>query len=204
MFCNACYSYDWFKFHNHIFLLAGSDWSAICGMLHMWNTVNVPDTQLSSAEKNGLSFLETSALDSTNVETAFQTILTGLCFQPRPTSTKLSDMCSFTKVTTSSTFNTLKNSHQQTFIEEMIHSSAVALVTGVFITVLRAVRFYEGNNSEGSQVSSEPLLLGRDTNSPHSCTGLTLLHNVVWMAYLSGVANLLLSWVRPEMIPFHV
>uniref|UniRef100_A0A673B6Y9 Small monomeric GTPase n=1 Tax=Sphaeramia orbicularis TaxID=375764 RepID=A0A673B6Y9_9TELE len=30
------------------------------------------------AEKNGLSFLETSALDSTNVETAFQTILTGV------------------------------------------------------------------------------------------------------------------------------
>ncbi|KAG7257733.1 hypothetical protein CRUP_032000 [Coryphaenoides rupestris] len=28
------------------------------------------------AEKNGVSFLETSALDSTNVETAFQTILT--------------------------------------------------------------------------------------------------------------------------------
>ncbi|KAM9570878.1 ras-related protein Rab-11A-like [Salvelinus alpinus] len=28
------------------------------------------------AEKNGLSFLETSALDSTNVETSFQTILT--------------------------------------------------------------------------------------------------------------------------------
>uniref|UniRef100_A0A4W5LKC6 RAB11a, member RAS oncogene family n=1 Tax=Hucho hucho TaxID=62062 RepID=A0A4W5LKC6_9TELE len=27
-------------------------------------------------EKNGLSFLETSALDSTNVETSFQTILT--------------------------------------------------------------------------------------------------------------------------------
>uniref|UniRef100_A0A8C1WTA9 small monomeric GTPase n=1 Tax=Cyprinus carpio TaxID=7962 RepID=A0A8C1WTA9_CYPCA len=32
------------------------------------------------AEKNGLSFLETSALDSTNVETAFQTILTGAVF----------------------------------------------------------------------------------------------------------------------------
>ena len=31
------------------------------------------------SEKNGLSFLETSALDSTNVETAFQTILTGVC-----------------------------------------------------------------------------------------------------------------------------
>ncbi|XP_055392719.1 ras-related protein Rab-11A isoform X1 [Bubalus kerabau] len=30
------------------------------------------------AEKNGLSFIETSALDSTNVEAAFQTILTGL------------------------------------------------------------------------------------------------------------------------------
>jgi len=28
------------------------------------------------AEKNGLSFIETSALDSTNVETAFQKILT--------------------------------------------------------------------------------------------------------------------------------
>lgn len=30
-----------------------------------------------STEKNGLSFIETSALDSTNVEAAFQTILTG-------------------------------------------------------------------------------------------------------------------------------
>uniref|UniRef100_A0A673SXV4 Uncharacterized protein n=1 Tax=Suricata suricatta TaxID=37032 RepID=A0A673SXV4_SURSU len=30
------------------------------------------------AEKNGLSFSETSALDSTNVEAAFQTILTDL------------------------------------------------------------------------------------------------------------------------------
>jgi Ras-related protein Rab-11A len=30
------------------------------------------------AEKNGLSFIETSALDATNVETAFQNILTGL------------------------------------------------------------------------------------------------------------------------------
>ena len=29
------------------------------------------------AEKNGLSFIETSALDSTNVEAAFQNILTG-------------------------------------------------------------------------------------------------------------------------------
>lgn len=30
------------------------------------------------AERNGLSFIETSALDSTNVETAFQNILTGM------------------------------------------------------------------------------------------------------------------------------
>lgn len=30
------------------------------------------------AERNGLSFIETSALDSTNVETAFQNILTGI------------------------------------------------------------------------------------------------------------------------------
>lgn len=29
------------------------------------------------AERNGLSFIETSALDSTNVETAFHNILTG-------------------------------------------------------------------------------------------------------------------------------
>lgn len=32
------------------------------------------------AERNGLSFIETSALDSTNVETAFQNILTGAIF----------------------------------------------------------------------------------------------------------------------------
>ena len=32
------------------------------------------------AERNSLSFIETSALDSTNVETAFQNILTGKIF----------------------------------------------------------------------------------------------------------------------------
>ncbi|MGH0179783.1 UNVERIFIED_CONTAM: hypothetical protein FKN15_002221 [Acipenser sinensis] len=36
------------------------------------------------AEKNGLSFIETSALDSTNVETAFQTILTGSASDHNP------------------------------------------------------------------------------------------------------------------------
>lgn len=35
------------------------------------------------AERNGLSFIETSALDSTNVETAFQNILTGNRSLPR-------------------------------------------------------------------------------------------------------------------------
>lgn len=35
------------------------------------------DEAMSFAEKNGLSFIETSALDSTNVDTAFQNILTG-------------------------------------------------------------------------------------------------------------------------------
>jgi hypothetical protein len=34
---------------------------------------------LSVSEKNNLSFIETSALDSTNVEAAFQNILTGRC-----------------------------------------------------------------------------------------------------------------------------
>lgn len=38
----------------------------------LWRYVHVCVT-----EKNGLSFLETSALDSSNVELAFQTILTG-------------------------------------------------------------------------------------------------------------------------------
>lgn len=37
------------------------------------------------AERNGLSFIETSALDSTNVETAFQNILTGNRSLPRNT-----------------------------------------------------------------------------------------------------------------------
>jgi small GTP-binding protein len=38
----------------------------------------VPTEEAKSfAERNGLSFIETSALDSTNVETAFQNILTG-------------------------------------------------------------------------------------------------------------------------------
>lgn len=36
------------------------------------------DEARSFAERNGLSFIETSALDSTNVETAFQNILTGI------------------------------------------------------------------------------------------------------------------------------
>lgn len=38
----------------------------------LWHYVHVCFT-----EKHGLSFLETSALDSSNVELAFQTILTG-------------------------------------------------------------------------------------------------------------------------------
>ena len=37
-----------------------------------------------SPEKHGLSFLETSALDSSNVELAFQTILTGQYPHPPP------------------------------------------------------------------------------------------------------------------------
>lgn len=37
------------------------------------------DVHVSFTEKYGLSFLETSALDSSNVELAFKTILTGEC-----------------------------------------------------------------------------------------------------------------------------
>jgi len=46
------------------------------------------ETAKEFAEKNGLSFIETSALDSTNVELAFQTILTEIYHQsarPQPT-----------------------------------------------------------------------------------------------------------------------
>ena len=35
---------------------------------------------MSITADNGLSFIETSALDASNVEIAFQTILTGQCF----------------------------------------------------------------------------------------------------------------------------
>ncbi|KAH0620095.1 hypothetical protein JD844_014691 [Phrynosoma platyrhinos] len=41
------------------------------------DTTNTDQLFLFPTEKNGLSFIETSALDSTNVEAAFQTILTG-------------------------------------------------------------------------------------------------------------------------------
>ena len=37
----------------------------------------VPRDDFDLAEKNAVSFIETSALDSTNVEQAFQSILTG-------------------------------------------------------------------------------------------------------------------------------
>ena len=39
---------------------------------------------LSPSEKNTLSFIETSALDSTNVESAFQNILTGNIYTVTP------------------------------------------------------------------------------------------------------------------------
>ena len=45
------------------------------GQLHLWCLWNAFPLWIS--EKNNLSFIETSALDSTNVEAAFQNILTG-------------------------------------------------------------------------------------------------------------------------------
>jgi len=51
------------------------------------------------AEKNGLSFLETSALDSTNVETAFQTILTGESYAlQKSVSAHVADTNQFTRL----------------------------------------------------------------------------------------------------------
>ena len=48
-----------------------------CDLRHL-RAVPTEDAKTFS-EKNTLSFIETSALDSTNVETAFQNILTGEC-----------------------------------------------------------------------------------------------------------------------------
>ena len=47
-------------------LYAGAKWLNVC------------DVRKEFAERHGLSFIETSALDSTNVETAFTNILTGV------------------------------------------------------------------------------------------------------------------------------
>ena len=45
--------------------------------LFMINLIVLYFSYLTLLERNNLSFIETSALDSTNVETAFQNILTG-------------------------------------------------------------------------------------------------------------------------------
>jgi small GTP-binding protein len=56
---------------NIVVMLVGNK----CDLKHLREVEK--DTAKDFAEKNGLSFIETSALDSTNVETAFHTILTG-------------------------------------------------------------------------------------------------------------------------------
>jgi hypothetical protein len=48
-----------------------------------------PEAARQFAEKQGLNFMETSALDSTNVERAFQDILTGALIQNAPLITTL-------------------------------------------------------------------------------------------------------------------
>ena len=49
-------------------------------MINYWRIENYLKKTLFLLERNNLSFIETSALDSTNVETAFQNILTGIWF----------------------------------------------------------------------------------------------------------------------------
>jgi hypothetical protein len=56
--------------HNIVIMLVGNK----CDLRHL-RTVPTEEAR-AYAEKNSLSFIETSALDSTNVEQAFQTILT--------------------------------------------------------------------------------------------------------------------------------
>ena len=58
---------------NIVIMLVGNK----CDLRHL-RAVPTEDAKTFS-EKNTLSFIETSALDSTNVETAFQNILTGAC-----------------------------------------------------------------------------------------------------------------------------
>ena len=52
-----------------------------------------PEAARQFAEKQGLNFMETSALDSTNVERAFQDILTGALTQNAPLITTLHYPC---------------------------------------------------------------------------------------------------------------
>lgn len=51
-------------------------WFTIIDLLICFRSIPTEEAK-AFAEKNGLSFIETSALDSTNVEPAFQNILTG-------------------------------------------------------------------------------------------------------------------------------
>jgi small GTP-binding protein len=64
--------------HNIVIMLVGNK----SDLRHL-RAVATDDSK-SYAEQRNLSFIETSALDSTNVEQAFQTILTGENFFPVP------------------------------------------------------------------------------------------------------------------------
>lgn len=130
------------------------------------------------AEKNGLSFLETSALDSTNVETAFQTILTGwYCVRAPPLPPP--PVKWFTV--------------QQLFVLQVVLWSA-----------LRAACYMSVITERGKSCWVNVCCRAEIRTDSHSDTGLSLLHNVVWVSYCWGVTNLCYHEWDANMMLFSV
>ena len=74
-FPDKCYNFIWKYTHNSVIL-----W--VKRFILIFRAVPTDEAK-AFAEKNNLSFIETSALDSTNVETAFHNILTGKQIPPK-------------------------------------------------------------------------------------------------------------------------
>lgn len=154
--------------------------SVICGMSE--TCLTWPVAQLRPAEKNGLSFLETSALDSTNVETAFQTILTGLYLNmlaPSHTHVHIHPPTVITerKELIYRSQHSLSHPTELPFIEE----GRVQFLSQVFLlSELRAVLFlwgwlkWEGKSGRANFCCWADI---QTETEPRHCTGLASSHN---------------------------
>jgi Ras-related protein Rab-11A len=69
---HICSLKNWIAFSNRIMLVGNKS-----DLRHL-RAVTTEEAK-TFAQENGLSFIETSALDASNVESAFQSILTGAC-----------------------------------------------------------------------------------------------------------------------------